>query len=223
MYQEDKITRVENVLDYYFNDRTILRYVFTNGEISPNMDRRISDIFKYGKNVFNVICDKMLEPNDSSSELYGFICDCIDDYDIMEFYTSKTLEKPSNQEKLQVFYGLIGAVALDCDWNFNIIKRVMSALFDLDFRNVEKKEHFFSRVREFAKVFTQGKYCEEFQTIEYEDGTVSCEIILKGMTRNSHTGRGKSIQSARNAACCNFFYSLVDYGFIILNFQEESN
>lgn len=126
-----------------------------------------------------------------------------------------------NQDSVKedLFEAIIGAVAVDCDWDMDTITQVVATMIDFDSyfeQSEDSNENYVGKVQE----WTQKNQYELPRYIYHEfDDRYECQILIDEIDLNQF-GKGISKAKARMDAARQAYKVLLEDGYIINVFKE---
>lgn len=123
--------------------------------------------------------------------------------------------------KEDLFEAILGAVALDCNWNMDIITDVVETMIDFDayFNDeLDLEKNYVAMVQEWAQKKHYALPSYVYKWLEY-DNVYECVITIKEIKLNAY-GRGTSEAKARMDAAKYAYKKLLDLGLILNKFKE---
>lgn len=158
--QNKIVSHIENLLDYKFKNIELLLSAYRPND---SVGQRLK---VYGKNIFNARCYKINETSRSNYYDGSLItpkdeiklATLVDVYGIARLFVDGN-PNPSDNDKIAVFYKLLGAVTLDCDWDPFILKKVLNTILpNLVVYDVNE----LAWLRTFVMRFSKGKFFEKY-------------------------------------------------------------
>ncbi len=121
--------------------------------------------------------------------------------------------------KEDLFEAILGAVALDCDWDLPQLETVADRMIDIEYY-LEHGFHDNENYVDLVQTWCQKKYgyTPEYRFYERDDG-YDCVVYLSDEF-NGFEGAGDSKREARMAAAENVYRCLEDHGKLILPIDE---
>lgn len=206
--------RVFNVLNYCFKNNYFLEQAFIRECAKNKISNK--ELIVIGENIINEIltCDlKSVSKIDKLDEIKSYLWLPVKSFYLLEYIECgeenivQTFD--DNNVKIEIYYAIIGAIALDSNYNYEIIKNTLYSTFDINIDliiDVEKNNYIY-----YIRYFMLKAYLNEFAE-EYHNNNDICTLILE--TEWKCCGEGNTIFKSRYYAAKNMFKSLVDRGFI---------
>lgn len=151
------LQHIENVLCHKFVKRNMLKYVYQDtSEFSKKLIGLGKEAYEMGMRKLHAN-----HPIQIGSIPIGFFAQCVECYGVERIYkVAKTTL--SDEEKSNIFFKLIGAVAFDCNWDPYIIEQTIS-LFDYYALSTffEKiSSDYIKKVHQFVLTFSKCQFFE---------------------------------------------------------------
>lgn len=127
--RDNIISHIENLFDYKFKNIELLLAAYREND---TLGQRL---LIYGKNIFNGWCYKKNEEIRAIDYFKPLItkkdeiklATLVDVYGIERLFVNGNPE-PSVREKIAIFYKLIGAIAVDSEWDYSILNYVLKLI-----------------------------------------------------------------------------------------------
>ena len=248
---DDPAMRIHQILDYYFVNENLLRQAFTrrafqieyglygcSEELEFLGDSVLS--FCISKEMARALCEAREDNTESPfhsklnegglSRLKStFVCKehlakrC-EELGLDQFILYGTGEVPTESAKEDAIEALIGAVAMDCNWDMRILEDVVDRLISMQIEEPEQYLH-----KSYYELFNSWHMSHFGRMPEYQitgrsgsgqpdDGTVNCTVKFsvpandRGIFGEPVTESGESRSKARERAAKYAYYFIVDHG-----------
>jgi dsRNA-specific ribonuclease len=215
---EYNFDRIYNVLNYTFNNPALLEQAFIRKSAESEYFDSNEELIMIGKQIVDVILSKkkyIYNIEVDVQKLKELLWLPIASFDLLEFvYCSKEeIEETfnNNDVKIEIFYAIFGAIAVDSDWNFKALEKVFDTIYttNLDLLNKMIKNNYIYDIRRYMKESTFNEYYEKYiirNNDEYELMLATEGYILKSFNENIFETR---------YSLCKFMYEyLIDCGFV---------
>lgn len=126
--------------------------------------------------------------------------------------------------KEDLFEAIVGAVAVDSEFDMDEITKVVETMLDFDayFNNEEMNDNYVGKVQEWCQANDKGLPNYIYQENYYEDG-FTCSVVIDGLggwLNKVFSGKGSSRAKARMDCAKNVYRYLKDEGLILNEFLE---
>lgn len=207
IFKETTLEKIENIIDYNFEDPSILNYIFANLETPQH-----NNLVKSGQEALAIMLEKFNLKASIHKQIEAGIVKAVNAYRFDLIYEPNDIG--TRTSKINFWYALMGGIAVDSKWDINKISQSFLLLFNINFNSCDKFEYI-------SKISTHLYYyfleVISFKFIKVNDKISRLQCVFKYQDGNQDytiNASGKDLLSARNNGCLQLYYKLGKLGIL---------
>ena len=248
---EKVLEAIQNTIDYSFNNDDLLQQAFIRRSYSEENGGENNEVLEFiGDKALDLVVIKVMMKrfgNITEGDYQEFktkytegkfttikeelvkgkmLAKCIDklgfnNYLILGKGDAKKNVQEEDSVKEDLFEAIVGAVAIDSDWDLDAIEEVANTMLNFnEFFNNNLYDNEIDYVKEVQEWFQKNKGELPNYVFETEDEGFSCHIDVPELSRWGFTGFGKSKSGARFLAAKELYEYLEDNDLLITMVDE---
>lgn len=245
---KEELELIQNTIDYHFDNDDLLQQAFTRRSYTEENGSENNEVLEFiGDKALDIVVMKVLMKRfghitdgdyqefktkydegkftEIKKELVErkMLSKCIDNIGFNQYLIMGKGDKKKNVQeeesvKEDLFEAIVGAVAIDSDWDFNAIEEVVKMMLDFNafFNKKENEVEYVQEVQEWS----QKNHSElpNYSFYETYDG-YNCTLYLPGINyrfdSNAKSKAGARFLAAKEA------YEYLDYNDLLYNMEDE--
>ena len=189
----------------------------TNGINGYNLDHKEYFKYKFKEGDFSIIRQELVEGK--------FLANCIKNlglHNYLKFGKSEANNINNNDDASEdLFEAILGAVALDCDWDIPTITLVVDVMLDINsylFKKDTDEDKYLLILQEWA---LNNKFGLPIYKYDYKGNLVfECKITFFKNEKFNFVGIGSSEAESRRKAAKNAYFELLNQGLIVNQYRK---